>query len=822
MVEKAAECVDVLFTLLRLFGLKDGISCAQSFAHTVDKWARGMSAVGWMVFLKYKLSAYVHARTVQWDENLPSPLPLALNDDPRHICSGTAGRFCQILLRGPHKDAFIQSVMVLKKGMPRPSEEEVKASVNKTVTALTTPREDVVTSDKPFLVPMDWFEEKRFKWTRCRPYLDKQNMIAQLHRTVDELFKFQKYTEPDRLHPYFPSTSSTNVDSRKDGGATNSLREILAELGIHGAIRASPQTVHNKGLPREIIVPSGEGYVVFELDSVATGVQQGNQEFLDIANSWSIAHLDNPQSSRARPTRLGEEEIGAGEHAYQVDITKLEVAYGDFYKHLLTMALHEPAVVIPIGLAESLKIRVITKGPPCTGFVLKPLQKFMWRTLAKHPAFSLIGKPVDVWEVQKRLGRQLEDGYSYLSGDYSAATDNLAPWVSEAIAHRIAENIGLSDGEEELFIRALTQHLVRHSLPGLPSTDTPQTWGQLMGSVVSFPVLCIANAAMCRWVIELTEGITTSLARTSLMINGDDVLFKTNINGLRLWKRITAFGGLTPSIGKFYFSPEFAQINSRNFVRLKTPVMDTDSDGVEREREFSMTSFVNLGIAFGLKRSGEVGAKDVADNPDKSLGSLARELVRDSPAALRADVLDLFMKRNGHVLKEIHVPWYIPEAFGGVGLPVTDRHSPSQLDLRVCARLLENPDLFPVVRPIVDTPWQVHKLVLGKLPTKPEAFVPSEQEERNWSRVYSALVVESFFRDPLIFVGNHKPDPETNLRALRQNERMWRKALHKGDLPPPLSLLTVSSIVPPRKLIRISDITDFAAFSRFRSSFSSD
>jgi len=271
-----------------------------------------------------------------------------------------------------------------------------------------------------------------------------------------------------------------------------------------------------------------------------------------------------------------------------------------------------------VGLAEALKIRVISKGPPLLYTVLKPLQKFMWETLKENKVFELIGKPVSESTMEELFGTTLDPSKIIISGDYKSSTDNLRRWVSEciarAIANRLRENKYFSPTLEELLIRSLTGHIFVDE----NGIKMPQQEGQLMGSVTSFPILCIANAAMCRWAIEQSDGAryrvtdrpsTISRGRLCpLRVNGDDCVFwgdKARV--INIWEQITAFGGLETSVGKTYYSSKFAVINSvlYDYIPGTIPVIDptckylfTYQLGRWRERRY-----VNLGLVFGMKRS---------------------------------------------------------------------------------------------------------------------------------------------------------------------------------------------------------------------------
>merc|ERR1712156_39191 len=67
-----------------------------------------------------------------------------------------------------------------------------------------------------------------------------------------------------------------------------------------------------------------------------------------------------------------------------------------------------------------------------------------------------------------------------------------------------------------------------------------QVWGQVMGSPISFPLLCLVNGAMNRLVQEIDQDRPMFLEDCPMKINGDDSAFglENRLNH-RIWCRIT-------------------------------------------------------------------------------------------------------------------------------------------------------------------------------------------------------------------------------------------------------------------------------------------
>jgi hypothetical protein len=239
----------------------------------------------------------------------------------------------------------------------------------------------------------------------------------------------------------------------------------------------------------------------------------------------------------------------------------------------------------------------------------------------------------------------------------------------------------------------------------LKSNSLPQKWGQLMGSITSFPILCLINAAICRKAYEIGHvreyPFGLSLREMPVTINGDDGLFTCNELTYKTWEKIAELGGLSPSVGKVYFHESYMNINSTSFVY--------------KEGRVELVKYVNMGLLKGYAKSNSskkltvksaVGSKD-----DMSIGARHRDLINFCPEELKLTVHDAFLKEHHSVLSRIRIPWYLPEYYGGLGLEpffkvlgdncdectvdyycherTGARWGPSELDLK-CARALSN------------------------------------------------------------------------------------------------------------------------------------
>jgi len=198
----------------------------------------------------------------------------------------------------------------------------------------------------------------------------------------------------------------------------------------------------------------------------------------------------------------------------------------------------------------------------------------------------------------------------------------------------------------DLTLKAMTQHVI-----DLDGKFRPQTRGQLMGSILSFPILCIVNASILRYSLELLEERTLLIEDCPFTVNGDDAVVRARSGFFDIWVQVAKICGLSPSVGKVYDSDTFLNMNSREFRLVN--------------REFIQTPYINMGIMLNLSRSAGLGAKSSDFRP---YGSLARELISSCPKQLRSRVLGQFIFRNRRKLAR-GIPYFLPEHLGGLGFP---------------------------------------------------------------------------------------------------------------------------------------------------------
>lgn len=645
--------VNVILKICRLFGFNQkGFNPTP----TLRKWEVGALQSGSaMAFVKYKIVAYYSAmHTLTGDFQDPPPIPFGdgFLDLPHVLIGGRAGRWMG-KMRSRYRprccdmssriwESFCETILQSKKGMPRPNKADLDKASHQTFVDLTTPPLGDNTRE---LLCSTMYCDMISKW--CPDSLSWESIEVVLRRTVRELFVGVRLTNEDLWKPMIPSANAHYNYSRSGFGALGRFfaeerSSLLRGLDLEGQI-----TKLDKG---------GKGYVL-------------------------------PEYS----------------------VSKLSENYRTFFDRVVSLALKEEPSARPLSLPEALKVRTITTGPCAMYFALKPLQKKLWQTVKQNPMFTLIGEKISPLYVQGRMGEKLKEGKKFLSVDYKNATNMINSRASDIVCDEIIKQMDLEPHLAHLFRQSLTGHIIYDPSDKTGKRSAPQRNGQLMGSITSFPILCIVNAAICRWVQELDQqtkfGCRLTLREAKVCVNGDDAVMPVTERGRDLWKKIASFVGLKPSVGKVYYSDFFLNMNSMSFRYRVEPWHRVEGEIRAGEIpmidvHFRAVPFINLGLMEGLKRS----SFKVFDKEDEAtIGMKARDLIETCPKLviedeahdvpafnLREKVLGQFIGKHLEELKSLHLPWFIPEPFGGLGLPCIGKYAPRDTDLRLARKVYEN------------------------------------------------------------------------------------------------------------------------------------
>jgi len=212
--------------------------------------------------------------------------------------------------------------------------------------------------------------------------------------------------------------------------------------------------------------------------------------------------------------------------------------------------------VMPV--VSSGKPRVVTLYSSCISSTLSPLHDALYASLSRE-GWLLVGSPTD--EKVKDLG---ETG-AYVSVDYKSATDNIRAEYCRAVVEVLKEkSVGLSS-EASAALDVFAE--LRFSEDGPTAVR-----GQPMGSLMSFPVLCLINKVVVDLSLaEMAEAgkITWKQFRAHrCLINGDDLLYRELESSHGILAGILAHGALTGLVlneEKTMVSDVYAEVNSTVF-----------------------------------------------------------------------------------------------------------------------------------------------------------------------------------------------------------------------------------------------------------------
>jgi len=775
------ECLNA-FARAACFLLSITISVEEK---TYKHWESLVDAMGgrWDKVAKYKIAAFI---AYHYKQPLPKK-PFDAKDCPGRMFSGELHRKFDNAVRhrtfpvgsakhvewNDRRMSYLRTFESAKVNCPRADDEFVDCEVESTIVSLTDDKKEAGEIGPREFFPWDDSEpaplEAGKKWG-CRK-LDWNEARRSIRSVVKEVFPKNILREhPDLLKPFFPSTRACLQRAMKWGGTAGHF---------------------------------GETYVL------GRRARQGG---------W----LGEMKSALAETT----EEFGRVSLNYLNERSKFELRmeFANAIMENVEDATRNKSVLIPIGLAEPLKIRVITKGPAEVYMSLANVQKILAAKLEVHPTFVLTGKQVDVDIVRERMG-VLPEGKEFLSGDYSAATNNLksnfsAIYVEELVAHT---------GLPSRFARLLMKGMVGNYI-GDPHKMTPlkQTGGQPMGFINSFVGLCICNAALAKLVHCYDNGGLATieqvrLANVPMLINGDDLLMHASKAGFKFWEQVGSFCGLSSSIGKTFHTDKFAQINSRNYIY--------------ENGSFRKTYYTNMGLLEGTSKGGvDISTLGRAQKISQ-LASNYRQLMKDCDTmAQKAKVHRKFNELHKDVLTSVQgIARNAPTWCGGLGF--TGYIIPSERDRRAMHYIrLNYSKLKPKSLPMGEKLWCIHDIaksrIKGEVKVTKDLSCPGIKElesATNWHSI-NMLFDDDFLvakwkdmekhsayegvdvskKTPLIgktikekcldkFGGaaKAKREPEKfnelvqrEMLALqsnlKHNERLWQKVLAKRVLPEPL------------------------------------
>jgi len=724
---KIVELVDLLYDTLELFGYDRGQSEIQKHRHwsgynklmwsfNCYVWIYGRDS--WVELFKWKTSSFfAHIFNAC---NIPKkPRDCIIYNNPHKLFFGRAQRY---LLKQNREwlRSFANTVLMLKKGAPAVSDEMVLDKRIEVYNQLTTKPTPSLVEGSHVVAPKRGTNMKtirrelgieEFGWEKV-PFeqivieplevhtdYSEQRLKHFITKVIEECFEGRRLTEKCVDHYTFPSLSANYNNSRKRGGG---LGEIVYQIN----------KLRNK-IFDEFLTDDFHGY-----------------DFFDSTLTYFLYDLDpNHLNLFLKPQRAfyGSEFPFVNEGlCFEFDDEILSKVYSFVFRELCEVAKAEEPKTATVGLPEPLKVRVITKGPPTTYFVLKRIQKFLWKTLKNHPTFQLIGTPL----TEEIVNKFFPNPEWILSGDYKASTDNIYSWISnfacDEVFRVLNTNSPILTDLHALTKRGLTGHWIsnpkyQHLLSTIPLRDlnpwfkdkgtlgkipwahsplaifnirmnnkkiqkisleeiekqkalaklefkrlmkekgiergSMQEQGQLMGSVVSFPFLCIINAAVCWWSLSCDNPLNEfkKLEDLELLVNGDDCVFNGSKDLEAFWLECIQYVGFTSSVGKTYFSyKDLLVMNSMTFFY---------------KDKWTLQKYINFGLIKARNKSGEDQRNCFA------YASIQKDLLSKTPASHLDNVNKMFFRNHMQKFKNTGLPFYMPQWSGGLGLIPPANHN---------------------------------------------------------------------------------------------------------------------------------------------------
>jgi len=426
-----------------------------------------------------------------------------------------------------------------------------------------------------------------------------------------------------------------------------------------------------------------------------------------------------------------------------------------------------------VALQEPFKIRTITIADGPATAAGSSFQSQWHQVMRNLTPFQLIGGK----KVMDCVDRFPFDGTPFVSGDYSAATDRVNIKATELVFHELTKHMALDpelrrrlrdsllsaqvsyEGTLNSFKKKIPKQLYEELVFDLPH-GFQQTNGQLMGNVLSFPILCIINLAS--WLIShyklktvndthlrtqnvLTQGLTrgyftrSELNAFPVLINGDDILFQAEPELYESWRRNLPPLGFKLSVGKNYYSDKFFTVNSELYSasgRVTRPWWGGFlPDFVRMRNEIKWETGLDV-LSADMRRVLHAVQADLKESvPDDLWPVFNRHWFRIIGAS------DLMLPYVG-------LNWFIPIQFGGMGLDSggLDSGKVTYKQKKLAVRSMLDPEHAP----------QGYGA---------DGSLPSAEKERDFRM--SLNVQERFIQGDLVKIGNRSfvPDPNHQISA---------------------------------------------------------
>lgn len=510
---------------------------------------------------------------------------------------------------------------------------------------------------------------------------------------LDRMFKQYRF-DPPSVTLFEPSTSAAFGVKRSEGGARGVIRDgahpsVIRENSAYDPVNLFDQDHFVRFVEtRPGVVEEVRGHLnMNHPSSVLDDCDSYWRRLtcLDLLNTGNLSHVEKDLvllfqylNACQRPSVSDSQKHAYGQlldHMSIEDITRsayflklFPVSHDSSPRDPLNFKGREDENVMVSAVLEPLKVRLITKGPIYRQWFGKFYQKHLWSYLQGMDPFALTGRVLDQsdlhlvhWKTRK-LAPQFT---KWVSGDYSAATDGLNIRCTKLVFERFLKESYLDDRTNDALRSVLYEQYIHYPPPPKGMVPIPSFWqsnGQLMGSILSFPILCLVNLISYWLALEDYLGREVPLKRLPVLVNGDDILFKTDDIFYEYWMDFISRAGFELSVGKNYVSEKYVTINSQ-FFRV---VEDGDSLKIEEAR------YLNTGLLIGQSKI--TGRSSVKELP---IWDLYNFTVPDSvnPERTHKRFLHYNMEKIRRYTRNGEYNLFLPHLRGGLGFePVIDYH----------------------------------------------------------------------------------------------------------------------------------------------------
>lgn len=221
-----------------------------------------------------------------------------------------------------------------------------------------------------------------------------------------------------------------------------------------------------------------------------------------------------------------------------------------------------PGLIRSVVAKTKGKARVVTLQNSYVKGILEPIHDALYDHISQYD-WIVRGQLTEA-HLEPLVKDREEDEY-HISGDYSQATNFIDKRATMVVVRVLCESDSLTLEEK----RVLWDSFDKLQHVECSGKRTVFERVQMMGSYLSFPILCVINRALYllarRWEIMVSPGCRKDGTRRPARFNGDDCAFNGTKEFYGLWKQVTSFFGMVVNDEKTGLSKEWIELNSEAF-----------------------------------------------------------------------------------------------------------------------------------------------------------------------------------------------------------------------------------------------------------------